>query len=65
MDDYILSEDWYHQGYAIGKITKELEGLTSFLIEIDELEQSREQIGSSFLGESYQEDDTIILDEFK
>jgi hypothetical protein len=46
LDDYILAEDWYHQGYALGKITKELEGLaSSLLIEVDEIEQAREQLG--------------------
>jgi peptide methionine sulfoxide reductase MsrA len=45
LDDYILSEDWYHQGYAIGKITKELEGLSSILLEIGELEEAQEKMG--------------------
>jgi hypothetical protein len=66
LDDYILSEDWYHQGYAIGKITHELEGLSSIFLEIDELvEKSKEQMDSSFLGESYKNNENIILDEYK
>lgn len=36
LDDYILSDDYYHQGYAIGKIAANLGGLTkTVLIETD------------------------------
>jgi len=66
-NDYLLEENWYKQGYAIGKITKDLEGLSkSFLIETEQLEQIKDTYSEEFFafGGELPMDDTVILDEY-
>jgi len=65
--DYVLEEDWYKQGYAIGKITKDLKGLPeSLLIETEQLEQIKDTYSEEFFapGGELPMDDTVILDEY-
>jgi hypothetical protein len=35
LNDYVLTQDYFHQGYAVGKITHELERLVEYLVLLD------------------------------
>lgn len=70
IDTYIQNEDFYHQGYALGKIAKVAIDLIKdtkdvSLISLDkdtEMQAERKQLRSSFFGDSPQIDDTVMVD---